>query len=125
MRNQSHRRRHQRRVAVSRDPTFVGALHQIDPPTYRPKAEPGTFVYFVLDPALCQVKIGWTMDVGRRVRDIERLEGRHLELLGAIAGGYDLERALHARFEPWRANGTREWYSTEIVADVLRLIERR
>jgi hypothetical protein len=78
-------------------------------------------VYFALDAEVCQVKIGLTGNVARRLEELGGLRGRPVELLGTLKGGYDLERCLHQRFSPWRREG-REWYSTEILPDVLELL---
>ena len=79
------------------------------------------WVYFALDPGECRIKIGWTRDVQRRLRDLRRT-CRGLELLGALRGGYNLERAMHGRFRAYRCSGTREWYSSVIAAEVLGLL---
>ena len=78
-------------------------------------------VYFALDTQAAQVKVGLTGNVTRRLASLSRERGRPLELLGTLRGGYDLERCLHRRFAPWRAEA-REWYSTEILPLVLDLL---
>jgi hypothetical protein len=82
-----------------------------------------TYVYFLLDHELGQVKIGWTLDVACRTRALSRQRGRKLDLLGSIEGDYNLERLLHARFANYRAPGTREWYSTEILPELQHLLK--
>lgn len=66
-------------------------------------------VYFLRDGA--RVKIGFAMDVARRIRDI----GAHLadqpELLVAINGSMGLERALHAKFADLALRN--EWFRLE------------
>jgi hypothetical protein len=78
-------------------------------------------VYFALDSEACQVKIGFTYDVKRRLKQLSHERGRKLDLLGELRGGYDLERCLHQRFRPWRREGN-EWYSTEIIGEVHSLL---
>lgn len=79
-------------------------------------------VYFLLDRMACQIKIGVTDHLGDRVRRLTVERGRPLELLGVLRGGRRLENALHERFQPWRVE-PHEWYSSEIAADVLGLLE--
>jgi len=78
-------------------------------------------VYFLLDAEAAQVKIGLTGNLQRRIADLSRQRGRTLELLGTLKAGYDMERCLHQRFRGYRREG-REWYSTEILPDVLELL---
>lgn len=80
-------------------------------------------VYFILDAEVCQIKIGYVHDgnVNRRLRAWERRRGRKLDLLGSLTGGYDLERALHGRFRPYRREAN-EWYSSEIIGEVAELL---
>lgn len=54
-------------------------------------------VYFLLDAEACQIKIGYTTQLRRRVRAWELRRGRPLELLGTLRGGKPLERACAAR----------------------------
>jgi hypothetical protein len=79
-------------------------------------------VYALLDHEACQVKIGYTSrPVKYRHAAHERQRGRKLELLGTVAAGPDLERALHGRFRAHRVESY-EWYSSEIVAELLPLL---
>jgi hypothetical protein len=84
-------------------------------------AEPLTSVYVLLDAEACQVKIGISEDVERRVADLSRIRGRPLDLIGTMRGGYDLERAMHGRFREFRREG-QEWYSSEILGDLEGLL---
>lgn len=95
-------------------------LHSPDPEPY--EGTPLQSVYFLLDPELCRIKIGVTVDVKARVRQHERQRGRKLELLGTLKGGDRLEKAMHSRFAPLRAERG-EWFSSEIAAEVLELLE--
>lgn len=99
--------------ANSLGPTLEGS--------YRASEDEVRNVYFLLDREACQIKIGWTQNVKARIRDLTRQRGRPLELLGVLAGDYNLERAMHGRFRQWRVEG-REWYSSEIAADVLLIL---
>jgi hypothetical protein len=81
------------------------------------------WVYFILDPNAAQIKIGYTAGrtIGRRLAQ-HRLRRKDLTVLGTLRGGRSLERALHSRFAEHRREG-REWFSSEIAADVLWLID--
>lgn len=80
-----------------------------------------TRVYFLLDAEAAQIKIGFTKNLSQRIANLSLGRGRPLDLLGTLRGGRRLERALHARFRPYRRWG-REWYSTEIIAEVQQLL---
>ncbi len=54
------------------------------------------------------VKIGFTNDVGRRFRDIQRLHPSELSLLFSAPGCPWSERALHLALQPFRIRG--EWF---------------
>jgi hypothetical protein len=81
------------------------------------------WVYFILDPNAAQIKIGYTSGrtIGRRLAQ-HSLRRKGLIVLGTLRGGRSLERALHSRFSGHRREG-REWFSSEIAADVLWLID--
>jgi hypothetical protein len=115
VRGSSPRHRRRRRHADSND---------LGPPETTYTEENGdvsSIVYFVLDRDACQVKIGLTDNLERRMCELGwRRKGHELELLASLDGGYNLERAMHGRFRPWRVEG-REWYSSEIAQDVLLL----
>jgi hypothetical protein len=104
------------------DPTFREVLHREDPPVWRDPAPCRHSVYFLIDREAAQVKIGYTSDVQRRVRDLSHERGNPLELAGEISGDSRFERILHERFRPYRIMGTREWYSTEIMRDIFLLL---
>lgn len=79
-------------------------------------------VYVLLDHEACQVKIGWTRhSVHQRKRAAELDRGRTLELIGTFSGSRHLERALHQRFRSYRCE-KREWFSSEILADLIPLL---
>lgn len=105
------------------DPTYSQMLDRVgaDDPDYeltdRIYAEPTTRVYFALDREAAQIKIGISEDVDRRVKELGAERGRDLELLAAVPGGYNLERAMHGRFRDYRVERN-EWYSSEIVGEL-------
>lgn len=51
------------------------------------------------------VKIGATNDVQRRLSLLQTGSPAALEIVGVLAGGEDLERALHAKFNARRKRG--------------------
>ncbi len=101
------------------DQTAIRNLEPYEPEHY--DETPLTHIYFALDREAAQIKVGITGNLNRRLVDLSRERGRTLELLGTMRGGYNLERAMHGRFRPYRAEG-KEWYSSEIVADVAKLL---
>ncbi len=103
---------------ANRDP-FLVLTDEEEPDAAEPAVS--THVYFALDPDACQIKIGISENVPRRIADLSTDRGRPLDLLGTLQGGYNLERAMHGRFRPYRVEG-REWYSSEIVAEVAALL---
>jgi hypothetical protein len=79
-------------------------------------------VYAILDAEACQVKIGMTVNITRRLGELSSERGRAVEVLGTMRGGYDLERAMHGRFRRYRRE-RREWYSTEILGELIPLLD--
>lgn len=87
-----------------------------------PEGIPLRSVYVVLDAEASQVKIGISANVPDRLRRLSRERGRQLELIGTMRGGYDLERAMHGRFRPYRRERY-EWYSAEILGELTGLLD--
>lgn len=114
---------------INGDPTFRAVLRAagelpnlVGDHDWHGEPSIGSRVYFVLDPAACQIKVGYTArPVGRRVAELEKQRGRKLDLLGSLTGGSDLEQALHGRFRLHRREG-RDWYSSEIIGEVAELL---
>jgi hypothetical protein len=57
------------------------------------------------------IKIGWTSNLERRLRDIEQGLPEVPTLLGTLAGTRRVERSLHIKFEEYRIRG--EWFRRE------------
>lgn len=72
------------------------------------------WVYFVADGA-GHVKIGHTLDVAARVRELQTCNAFELVVLSVLRGGSETEHALHQRFAEHRVRG--EWFrlAPEIV----------
>lgn len=120
---------------LTRGPQLVGGWHRAIPRTERealdavdPRDEDDPYeetplrrVYFLLDRDACQVKIGITGNLDKRIATLSQERHRPLELLGSMRGGYDLERAMHGRFRDYRVERN-EWYSSEIVGELAGLL---
>ena len=109
-------------AVIDRDPTARHGTGSMDTMGEHDYYEPVVTdrVYFLLDPEACQIKIGTTGNLEQRIKDHEQRRGHKLELLGTMAGGYRLERAMHNRFSEHRQE--REWFDSCIAVDVLGLL---
>ena len=67
------------------------------------------FVYLITDGPL--VKIGYSKDVDRRLRDLQTSTGHNLSVTAYMKGTRQDEKALHRRFKAHRAKG--EWFRIE------------
>ncbi|WP_422366390.1 GIY-YIG nuclease family protein [Pelagibius sp.] len=65
-------------------------------------------VYFAQNLTTSAVKIGWTIDLQRRVASLKCGAGAHLRVLRTIDGGRAKEAWLHKRFAAQRVCG--EWF---------------
>lgn len=114
------------RLSSSKNPTFYAVVEAIHgPPEERWMRDYDQtqlrHVYFVLDAERAEIKIGYSANVARRLQALRLERGPALELLGTTQGGRTFENLLHKRFAPYRRSG-REWFSTEIVAEVAELL---
>lgn len=75
-------------------------------------------VYLIGSPGSPLVKIGRSVDVARRLADIQRMSPAPLKVLWQEAGGFEMETALHRRFHQQRAHG--EWFN--LGADPIALV---
>jgi len=66
-------------------------------------------VYFIRAGARGPIKIGSTSDLGKRLASLQTASPQRLQLVGAIPGGAELERAIHARLSEFRISGG-EWF---------------
>lgn len=67
------------------------------------------YVYVIGEPGSRTVKIGRTIDVAKRLGDIQRMSPVPLSLLWTHPGGHMLETHLHRHFAGLREHG--EWFS--------------
>jgi hypothetical protein len=65
------------------------------------------WVYFISD-GVGHVKIGYSVDVQTRLREIQAHNAFPLTVLAVLKGGSEVERALHERFAEHRVRG--EWF---------------
>lgn len=75
---------------------------------YGPTRKPTGFVYFIRAVEADRVKIGWTVDVAKRLRGLQTSSPFALTLVGALAGETGFEGRLHRRFAADRVSG--EWF---------------
>jgi hypothetical protein len=78
-------------------------------------------VYFI--ECAGRIKVGYSTNVGRRVRDLATAAPSAVALLGDIAGGLQAEAAIHRRLDAHRLNG--EWFLDcpevrEVIADLMQ-----
>lgn len=87
------------------------ALERIHGPIKPYKPQRRGYVYFIQDGEHGDIKIGWSVDPDRRLRDLRVAHATRsrLRLLAAIPGHRKLERELHERFAPCRGEG--EWFA--------------
>jgi hypothetical protein len=67
-------------------------------------------VYFMQDGEGGPIKIGTTIHIARRTRELEAIAGRPLRLLLTIPGGPWSESTLHETFGEYRIHPRREWF---------------
>ena len=70
-------------------------------------------VYFIAEDARAGgdcgfVKIGWCIDVTKRLEQVQLGNPRKVKLLGCVDGGREMEPHFHTRFAAYRARG--EWF---------------
>ena len=66
------------------------------------------FIYFVQDTVLKYIKIGYTNNIKRRIKDLQVGNPHKLELIAQINGGKNKEERLHKKFDKY--NIRNEWF---------------
>lgn len=66
------------------------------------------YVYFILNND--KVKIGYTKNVKRRLKQLQTANGDNLILLGYIEGDKEVEHQLHQKFDTYRIRENGEWF---------------
>ena len=78
-------------------------------------------IYFAQSPEGGTIKIGSSVNVPSRLKQLEYHYGRPLALLATMKGGREEERAIHERFAEHRMGQTEQFRP---VADILAFIGR-
>lgn len=82
------------------------------------------WVYFIRAVQTGRIKIGFSLDPSRRLRELEFGCPEDLELITQIPGSFFRERGLHKRFAVHRARG--EWFEpAPELLDYIKEIVRR
>ncbi|MCK5015569.1 MAG: GIY-YIG nuclease family protein [Candidatus Peribacteraceae bacterium] len=69
------------------------------------------------------VKIGYTVDVERRINELQTACPKRLKLLALMEGNFETEKALHYMFRTHRAEG--EWFRYgSLIENVVHLISQ-
>lgn len=79
-------------------------------------------VYFAQCISTGLIKIGVSVDVTKRIKQIEQASCRRLSLLGTIPGNISIERRLHKQWSACREMG--EWFApnAEMLASISEMI---
>ncbi len=65
-------------------------------------------VYFIAHLHSGRIKIGWTVNLAKRLSEISRPFAEPVSLIGSVAGGQKLERAVHKHLKTFRLRA--EWF---------------
>lgn len=80
-------------------------------------------VYFIKHKGIDAVKIGRTVDLGKRLLALNNASPYGIEVIGVIESedSLKLEMSLHKRFSSFRLNG--EWFSVseDVILNIIRL----
>lgn len=66
------------------------------------------YVYFIQIGDSGDIKIGYTNNIKKRLKELQTGSPKKLKLLGYIDGGRTKEQELHSQFKQYRVNG--EWF---------------
>ena len=67
------------------------------------------YVYFISSDD--KIKIGYTKNIKRRLKQLQTSNSSQLLLLGYIEGDKDVEKQLHKRFAQYRIRKNGEWFN--------------
>ena len=80
------------------------------------------YTYFIYDPLLDRIKIGWSINPRARFRTLKSQFHSGLLMLGYLKGGNRLELQLHQRFSTYRI-GRSEWFhAAPIAAEIEKML---
>lgn len=71
------------------------------------------FIYFIQSENNDLIKIGFTVDLNRRIKMLQNMSPVKLKLLGSQKGSINDERKLHKRFKKYRSHG--EWFEPKKI----------
>lgn len=74
---------------------------------------------FQAGPLTGPIKLGWSSDPARRLRDLSVAQPNELHLVALLPGDKSLERRLHDRLSDFRLSG--EWFSCEILHKLIEV----
>lgn len=77
-----------------------------------------TWIYFIK--CLDKIKIGYTTNIARRMKELKTGNGEKLELIYKIQGDKYLERVYQHKYQDYHISG--EWFEAE---PIIRMIEQR
>jgi hypothetical protein len=83
----------------------------------QPKVRRKAVVYFIDAIGGNRIKIGRTMRLSARLRNLQAMSPLELRVIHSLSGSHDLERALHIQFKEHRLHG--EWFAAEPVRNYL------
>jgi hypothetical protein len=85
-------------------------------------AAPESYVYVIQAEGDSPIKVGWAVDVPKRIAELQTGNPRRLRLIHLLVGERRLEHNLHRRIgRPSRLMG--EWFDGEEVAPVMDLVQ--
>lgn len=82
----------------------------------------GAYTYFFLAEQLNRMKIGWSGEPPKRIKNFQTGSAEKLKLIAYVKG--NIEKELHDQFEDYKIR--REWYepATEILYKIIELLMR-
>lgn len=81
--------------------------------------QPVGWVYFVgVDDGHSPIKVGWALDIDRRIAELQCGIWKELVCFGEVHGGRILETWAHRQLVPYRVR--REWFQREAALTLLR-----
>ena len=77
-------------------------------------------IYFIQDTVTCAIKIGYSTNPRKRLKNLQNSNQNKLELLYAMHGELEHEAELLQRFDKFKMEG--EWFKGEIAGEVWQII---
>lgn len=67
-------------------------------------------IYFIQSGAKKFIKIGYTKNIDRRIKELQTGNPEKLILLGTLPGGFEFEKGLHDLYKYYRIRPDSEWF---------------